>query len=120
MCDSRYLFESGKLAPGYDWFRCVVNIPEDVLHVGEPIEGEQMSVMTSGAMGRLYGAATLVGKDEMNGRINPALETDDDDPALDLAEMRRRSGGGGGGGNSAINPGAAAEIAGHRQGQTAL
>lgn len=30
-------------------------------------------------MGKLYGAATLVGKDERNGRINPALETDEDD-----------------------------------------
>lgn len=30
-------------------------------------------------MGKLYGAATMVGKDERNGRINPALETDEDD-----------------------------------------
>lgn len=118
------------MAPGYDWFRCVVNIPEDVVHVGEPAEGEQMS-MTSGAMGRMYGAATMVGKDEMNGRINPALETDDDDPALDLAEMRHRNvatgdmtnstsigSGGGGGGSSNINPGAAP--IGALQGQTSL
>ncbi|KAK7790627.1 hypothetical protein R5R35_005091 [Gryllus longicercus] len=84
---TRWLFESGKLAPGYDWFRCVVNIPEDVERVGEPAEGEQMSVMSSGQIGRVYGAATMVGKDEMNGRINPALEPDDDmDPAEDPAE----------------------------------
>lgn len=37
-----------------------------------------MSVM-AGAMNRMYGAATMVGKDERNGRINPALEADDDD-----------------------------------------
>ncbi|GLH04021.1 High-affinity choline transporter 1, partial [Gryllus bimaculatus] len=80
-----WLFESGKLAPGYDWFRCVVNIPEDVERVGEPAEGEQMSVMSSGQIGRVYGAATMVGKDEMNGRINPALEPDDD---MDPAEVR--------------------------------
>ncbi|KAG8252645.1 hypothetical protein J6590_053177 [Homalodisca vitripennis] len=96
---TKHVFETGMLAPGYDWFRCVVNIPEDVVHVGEPAEGEQMSVMTSGAGGRGYGAATMVGKDEMNGRVNPALETDDDDPALDLAELKRRGTGGGGGGN---------------------
>lgn len=30
-------------------------------------------------MGKIYGAATMVGKDERNGRINPALETDEDD-----------------------------------------
>lgn len=30
-------------------------------------------------MGKVYGAATMVGRDERNGRINPALETDEDD-----------------------------------------
>lgn len=34
----------------------------------------------AGAMNRMYGAATMVGKDERNGRINPALEADDDVP----------------------------------------
>uniref|UniRef100_A0A1B6E374 High-affinity choline transporter 1 n=5 Tax=Clastoptera arizonana TaxID=38151 RepID=A0A1B6E374_9HEMI len=114
---TKYLFETGKLAPGYDWFRCVVNIPEDIIHVGEPVEGEQMSMMASSAMGKMYGAATLVGKDEMNGRINPALETDDDDPALDLAEIRRRSGGGGGGQNG-INPGTVTKKSRLHQGQS--
>lgn len=43
------MFETGRLAPGYDFFKCVVNIPEDVQRVGEPVEdGEQMSVMASG------------------------------------------------------------------------
>lgn len=40
---SRFLFETGRLAPHYDYFRCVVNIPEDVQRVGEPSEaGEQV------------------------------------------------------------------------------
>lgn len=40
------MFESGKLPPSYDVFRCVVNIPEDVVRVGEPAEsGEQVSVI---------------------------------------------------------------------------
>lgn len=27
---TKWVFETGRLAPGYDLFRCVVNIPEDV------------------------------------------------------------------------------------------
>ncbi|KDR16364.1 High-affinity choline transporter 1, partial [Zootermopsis nevadensis] len=85
---TKWIFETGRLAPGYDIFRCVVNIPEDVERVDEPAEGgEQMAVMTS-AM-RQYGAATMVGKDEMNGRINPALEPDDD---MDMAEVEKTRG----------------------------
>jgi high affinity choline transporter 7 len=84
-CVCRWVFETGRLAPGYDFFRCVVNIPEDVERVGEPAEGmEQMAVMKSAT--RQYGAATMVGKDEMNGRINPALEPDDD---MDMAEVEK-------------------------------
>lgn len=40
-----------------------------------------------GAMNKIYGAATMVGKDERNGRINPALEADDD---LPVAEAQRQ------------------------------
>ncbi|KAK9692525.1 Sodium:solute symporter family [Popillia japonica] len=65
---SKWLFEKGKLAPGYDIFNCVVNIPEDIQRVGEPAEdGEQMSVMASGGMGKLYGT-TLVGNRELVNR----------------------------------------------------
>lgn len=76
----RYLFNSGYLSPESDYFNCVVNIPEDIRRVDEPSEaGEQMSVL-GGVPGKLYGAAsTLVGPDEKSGRINPALEPDDDD-----------------------------------------
>lgn len=94
---TKWVFETGRLAPGYDIFRCVVNIPEDVQRVGEPVEdGEQMSVMASGAMGKLYGAATLVGKDERNGRINPALEADDDIPSAEIEKLKSSIGSGGG------------------------
>lgn len=41
---SKWIFESGRLAPQYDYFRCVVNIPDDAIRVGEPSEvGEQVS-----------------------------------------------------------------------------
>ena len=121
----RHVFETGKLAPGYDFFRCVVNIPEDVERVGEPAEGEQMAVMTS-AM-KQYGAATMVGKDEMNGRINPALEPDDD---MDMAEVekirgvrQRGNGGGLGGGGNRGNPSTGIPVTENstpKQGQTSL
>lgn len=104
---TKYVFETGRLAPGYDLFHCVVNIPEDIQRVGEPAEeGEQMAVMTAGAMGKVYGAATLVGKDERNGRINPALEADDDIPASEVDRLRSSvsSAGGGGRNTPGINP----------------
>jgi len=50
-CIRRWLFINGKLAPHYDWFHCVVNIPEDAVRVGEPHEGEQMTTLTSGKIG---------------------------------------------------------------------
>lgn len=72
---TRFLFESGKLPPSWDILRCVVNIPEDVVRVSnsevEPNEGE-MSVMT-GLEVRKYSAT-----DEMNGRVNPALNLGSD------------------------------------------
>ena len=37
---NRWAFETGRLEPKYDYFRCVVNIPEDAVRVGEPIEGD--------------------------------------------------------------------------------
>lgn len=42
----------------------------------------------AGPMAKMYGAATMAGKDEMNGRINPALEPDDD---LPVAEAQRQN-----------------------------
>lgn len=73
---TRYLFESGKLPPSWDVLRCVVNIPEDVVRVSgnevEANEGE-MSVMTGNTSVRKYSAT-----DEMNGRVNPALNLGSD------------------------------------------
>lgn len=43
-----YVFHNGILEPRYDWFHCVVNIPEDAVRVEEPHEGEQMTTLTSG------------------------------------------------------------------------
>lgn len=41
---SKWAFETGRIEPKYDIFRCVVNIPEDVQRVGEPSEaGEQVN-----------------------------------------------------------------------------
>lgn len=73
---ARYLFESGKLPPSWDILRCVVNIPEDVVRVSgsevEPHEGE-MAVMAGLTNVRKYSAT-----DEMNGRVNPALNLGSD------------------------------------------
>lgn len=94
---TQFAFLTGRLAPGYDVFRCVVNIPEDVERVGpDPAEGEQMAVLAAG-VGRLYGS-----KDESNGRVNPALEPDYDmEPGCTMiggAPDGVVGGGGGGGG----------------------
>lgn len=50
----------------------------------------------AGGMTRMYGAATMVGKDERNGRINPALEPDDDLPVAEAQRQMQQSAGGGG------------------------
>ncbi|XP_042890417.1 high-affinity choline transporter 1-like isoform X1 [Penaeus japonicus] len=75
---SKWVFFSGRLAPKYDFLRCVVNIPEDVQTVGDPHEGE-MTVMACHTVVK-YNAT-----DEMNGRVNPALslgsDSDEDIPA---------------------------------------
>ncbi|GIY47621.1 high-affinity choline transporter 1 [Caerostris darwini] len=67
---SKWLFETGRIPPRMDVFHCVVNIPDDVLKVREPQEGE-MSVL-SAHLGKTY-------QSEMNGRVNPALTLSGDD-----------------------------------------
>jgi solute carrier family 5 (high affinity choline transporter), member 7 len=109
---TKWIFETGRLAPGYDWFRCVVNIPEDVERVDDP-EGEGELAMMSTAAIKTYSST-----DERNGRINPALEADDEmDAAAEAIRQRRQSaskapavgknvgigGGGGGGGGSGFD-----------------
>lgn len=41
---TKFVFETGRFPPQYDYFRCVVNIPDDAIRVGDPSEvGEQVS-----------------------------------------------------------------------------
>lgn len=69
-----------------------MNIPEDAVRVhGEFLDQEHRNALhASTANVPTYGgtASTLVGNDERNGRINPALEVNDDE--IDLTEMKRR------------------------------
>lgn len=65
----------------------------------------------AGPMNKMYGAATMVGKDERNGRINPALEADDDLPAMEAQRQMQQM---------AINQQAAALGSAGVQGQTAF
>lgn len=80
---SKWLFETGRIPPQLDVFHCVVNIPEDVLKVREPQEGE-MSVLNA-HLAKTY-------QSEMNGRVNPALtlssdEAESDAPMTSLSPM---------------------------------
>ena len=88
----RWLFETGRLGPEHDYFHCVVNIPEDVVKVGDD-DDEHRTVLTSSSSAAAvptYGgtSSTMIGTDERNGRVNPALEVNDDE--IDLTEMKRR------------------------------
>lgn len=64
-----HLFETGKLAPKWDWFNCVVNIPDDHLAV-EP--HEELSIL--GTPGCAGSVAKTYQANEMNGRVNPGLD----------------------------------------------
>ena len=59
------------------------------MHNDSP-EDDHLAALASATSVPTYGgmANTLVGMDERNGRINPALEVNDDD--IDLTEMKRR------------------------------
>ncbi|XP_022245913.1 high-affinity choline transporter 1-like [Limulus polyphemus] len=71
---TKWAFESGRLPAKLDIFRCIVNIPEDVVKVQEPQEGE-MSVLNTNMI-KTY-------QTEMNGRINPALNLGSEDELND-------------------------------------
>ncbi|XP_043211528.1 high-affinity choline transporter 1-like isoform X2 [Amphibalanus amphitrite] len=100
---TKYLFESHILAPKWDVFKCVVNVPDDVQKFPTPPEGE-LTVMNSAAVQK-YAATEEI--NEMNGRVNPALtlsDSDDEDaPPRATHKTRKRttstsqSGGGEGG-----------------------
>jgi hypothetical protein len=66
---TKWLFESGRLPPNLDIFHCVVNIPEDFVIVQEP--HEEMTVLNASQ-------AIYYQTSEMNGRVNPALDTEDE------------------------------------------
>ncbi|XP_015792948.1 high-affinity choline transporter 1 isoform X1 [Tetranychus urticae] len=65
---TKHLFEKNILPAKYDFFHCVINIPEDAVVVGEPQEGE-LSVLNL-SIAKKYQLS------EANGRINPGLSTD--------------------------------------------
>ncbi|GFQ90357.1 high-affinity choline transporter 1 [Trichonephila clavata] len=71
---SKWLFETGRIPPQMDIFHCVVNIPDDILKVQEPQEGE-MSVLNA--------HLTKTYQSEMNGRVNPALTLSSDEAESD-------------------------------------
>lgn len=68
---TKHIFENNILPAKYDFFHCVINIPDDAVVVGDPQEGE-LSVLN-------LSIAKSYQQSEINGRINPGLATDDDD-----------------------------------------
>ncbi|KAH7637708.1 LOW QUALITY PROTEIN: choline transporter [Dermatophagoides farinae] len=68
---SKRIFESGWLPPEFDIFHCVINIPDDVHVVHEP--HEEMTVLSASQ-------AFYYQTSELNGRVNQALDTGEDDP----------------------------------------
>ena len=65
----KILFEDGYLQPKFDFFRCIVNIPEENVVVREP--HEEMTMLN-------VSAAKMYQSSEMNGRVNPGLVTEDE------------------------------------------
>lgn len=75
---TKWLFENGHIPPAMDIFHCVVNIPDDILKVQEPHEGEMTVLNAQIAMVKTY-------QSEMNGRVNPALNLSSDEAESDSA-----------------------------------
>lgn len=67
---SKWIFLSGVLAPKYDYFHCVINIPEDVVVVQtrDPEHPEEQSAINMAV--KTYKTS--------NGQVNPALDASDD------------------------------------------
>lgn len=63
---TRWAFETGKLPASLDIFRCVINIPDDIVKVQEPVE-------TAGEMTELGSCAAKKYELSSNGQMNPAL-----------------------------------------------
>lgn len=66
---SIWLFNSGILGPEYDYFNCVVNIPDDVVVVQDPEHPEEHAALNMAV--KSYQSS--------NGQVNQALESDDSD-----------------------------------------
>lgn len=81
---SKRIFESGWLPPEFDIFHCVINIPDDVHVVHEP--HEEMTVLSASQV--FYYQTS-----EMNGRVNQALDTGEDDPTGNNNNNNNISGG---------------------------
>lgn len=79
---SKYVFETGMLPPEYDIFHCVVNIPDDAVQVSDP--HEEMTVLS--ASQALYYQTS-----ELNGRVNPALETDEEEQQSRAKLLERKN-----------------------------
>lgn len=75
---SKFLFENGHLQAKYDVFRCVVNIPDDVIRVREPVEGE-MSVLNCSNMPKY---------NEILGRENPGLDLTPENGSYDYNTIK--------------------------------
>lgn len=71
----KYLFEHELLPAKFDVLRCLVNIPDDVIKVQEPQEGE-LTTLNNAIAAKTY--QSTVGN-EMNGRVNPAMIADETD-----------------------------------------
>lgn len=63
-----YIFEKGVVAPEWDIFGCVVNVPDDVIVVQDP--HEELSVLNT-SVAKSYQSS------EFNGRVNPDFKDDD-------------------------------------------
>lgn len=66
---SKWLFHSHILSPEYDYFNCVVNIPDDVVVVQDPEHPEEHAALNM----------AVISYQSSNGQVNAALETDDCD-----------------------------------------
>lgn len=68
---TKWLFESSLVPPYFDVFHCVINIREDTIIVQEPQE-EELTVLHFSIV-KKYQAS------EINGRVNPALDSEDEE-----------------------------------------
>ena len=66
----RWLFLTGRLPPDFDYFRCVVNVPEDISRVDEPSEVDGEQVCRFFSIINFFLTFNPFKKDERDGRRN--------------------------------------------------